>query len=609
MAKGLRLFRYTGLLRSYAADQGVRLAAIAGLTAFSIAIGALQPWTMKILVDYGLKGDPIPPWLQTALSPLLAEPTARALVFAAGLASLALFALSTAATCGLNWLWTIVGWSMTSALSMDLFSRLQRRSLLVHYRSSVGDALSRLGTDAWCLVDLTHAIVISPFTQFLSLALVGTISWQMDRQLAMLALMMAPLLAMSSRFFGVRMKSRARQDREAHTRLVSFVQQTLAAIPVVQAFGRENINRLRFDTLARESTHSSRQSALVGSWYGMATGLITSIGGAIILYVGGHRVLAGTLSIGDLLVFLAYMNTLQSVSARVLNLYGTLKPLEARIDRVLDILDAVDHIPERSGAPALISSAGTPGRRVRLENVTFGYEPGHPVIEHVQITVEAGQTIALVGATGAGKTTVAGLIPRFYDPWDGRITIDGIDLRELQLASVRRNVAVVLQEPFILPISIAQNIAYGNPSASHHDIVAAAQAAQADRFIDRLPHGYDTIVGERGATLSGGEKQRLSIARALLKQAPILILDEPTSALDAETEASLVEALTRLMTGRTTFIIGHRLSTLRHAAEIVVFQHGRIVERGTHDALMRDGGVYCGYHDTQFPHPPVEVGA
>ena len=199
---------------------------------------------------------------------------------------------------------------------------------------------------------------------------------------------------------------------------------------------------------------------------------------------------------------------------------------------------------------------GASGCRVQLEDVTFGYEPGHPVIEHVHIAVEAGQTIALVGSTGAGKTTVAGLIPRFYDPWVGRVTIDGVDVRELQLASLRQNVAVVLQEPFILPISIAENIAYGNPSAPRHNIVAAARAAQADRFIDRLPGGYDSMVGERGATLSGGEKQRLAIARALLKDAPILILDEPTSALDAETEASLVDALKRLMAGRTT--VHHR---------------------------------------------------
>ena len=282
MARELRLARYARLLRTYAVGQEARLAAIVALTGLSVAIAALQPWTMKILVDYALRGDPVPLWLQTAMRPLVAEPTARSLVFVAGLSSLALFVLSTATTCGLNWLWTIVGWSMTNALSVDLFSRLQRRSLLLHYRSSVGDSLSRLGTDAWCLVDLSHALVISPLTRFLSLALIGTISWQMDKQLALLTLMVAPLLAVSSRFFGVRMKSRARLDREAHTRLVSFVQQTLAAIPVVQAFGREDINRQRFDTLAKESTHTSQQGVLVGSWYGMTTGLITTIGGAIV---------------------------------------------------------------------------------------------------------------------------------------------------------------------------------------------------------------------------------------------------------------------------------------------------------------------------------------
>jgi ATP-binding cassette subfamily B protein/subfamily B ATP-binding cassette protein MsbA len=553
---------------------------------------------MKILVDCALKHDTVPGWLHSLLQGLNLGEDASVLVLAAAFGSLVFFAVNSGVDTTLSWAWTIAGQRMANSLAADLFRCLQRRSLILHNRTSVGDSLSRLSSDTWCVSTLTSSLLISPARNVVGLVFLGIVGWKLNPQIALLSLMLAPLLGCSSVFFGRKLKQRAKRSREVQARLLSFVQQTLAAIPVVQAFAREDLNRRRFEDLAGEVTDWSQRGAVINSIYGMVNGLITTLGVAIVLYLGGQRVLSGDLSVGGLLVFLTYMRNLQGASEGLVNTYGTLKPVEASIDRVLEILDSPGSVVDRPGALAMPLRAS--GRHVRIENVTFGYEPGRPVLHNVTLEARPGETVALVGDTGAGKTTLVSLIPRFFDPWEGRVTIDGIDIRDAQLRSVREQIALVLQEPFILPLTIAENIAYGRPDASRQEIIAAATAARARDFIDRLPHGYDTVVGERGATLSGGEKQRLSIARALLKNPPILILDEPTSALDAATEALLMEALERLMAGRTTFIIAHRLSTVRHADQIVVLEHGRVVERGNHDELIGSDGLYSRYCSMQF---------
>jgi ATP-binding cassette subfamily B protein/subfamily B ATP-binding cassette protein MsbA len=309
--------------------------------------------------------------------------------------------------------------------------------------------------------------------------------------------------------------------------------------------------------------------------------------------VGGFQVLNGALSVGSLLVFLSYVAALYSPMEALAYLPASYAAASARARRVMEVLDADREVRDRPGAMVLAEDRRGERGHIQLEDVSFGYESARPVLHAISLDVQRGETIALVGPTGAGKTTLASLIPRFFDPWEGRVMLDGRDIRDIELESLRRQVALVLQDPFLLPLTAAENIAYGRPEASREEIVAAAEAANADEFIRELPEGYDTVLSERGASLSGGQKQRLAIARALLKDAPILILDEPTSALDSETEALLLEALDRLMQGRTTFIIAHRLSTIRDADRIVVLENGRVVEIGTHQQLMGNKGRYA----------------
>jgi ATP-binding cassette subfamily B protein/subfamily B ATP-binding cassette protein MsbA len=388
---------------------------------------------------------------------------------------------------------------------------------------------------------------------------------------------------------------------------LSLVQQTLAAIPVVQAFATEGRHAQEFRLLAVDAVAVSQRGILLKNAYGLVNGLILTVGTAIVLYVGGQQVLNGTLSLGSLLVFLAYLRSIQDACRGLLEIYARLKSAEANADRVFEVLEVEDRVRDAPGARPLPARPAGKRGHVRLEGITFGYEPGRPVLKNVSLEARPGEVLALVGQTGVGKSTLVSLLSRFYDPWKGRVTLDGMDVRDVQLASLRAQVALVLQEPFLLPLTVAENIAYGRPAASRAEIEAAAIAAGAHGFIRRLSDGYDTVIGQRGSSLSGGEQQRLAIARALLKDAPVLILDEPTSALDAQTEALLLEALERLIEGRTTIIIAHRLSTIRRADRIVVIEDGQVLETGTHQELLAAGGTYHRLHTLQVTAPSQEA--
>jgi ATP-binding cassette subfamily B protein/subfamily B ATP-binding cassette protein MsbA len=547
---------------------------------------------MKLLVDSGTGTTPLPQELARILGWLGVNESPVVLVVLAAASSLLLFAISSILDAGISFTWTVAGQRMVYDLTADLLDRLQRLSVLFHHRRHVGDLLSRLSGDSWCAYTVADRLVIAPLHHLLTLAVISTIAWRLDPVLTVISLMVAPVLAATVVYFAPWLKQRASVKRQADAQLVSFVHQTLSSIPLVQAFSSRYRNTEQYREMADGAAALAEQSVVIENFYSSLLGLISAVGTAAVLCVGAQRVQSGALTVGGLLVFLAYLRTLQGASQGLLMIHGVLKTAEASIDRVAEIFDSDERIVESLRAVPLVGRVQE-GLAIDFDDLCFGYDRAlPPVLNNIEIHIEAGEVVALVGATGAGKSTIAALVPRLFDPWSGCVRIGGRDVRELTIESVRRHVAIVPQEPFLLPLTIEENIAYGRAGADRADVRRAAEAAGAAEFIERLPEGYQTVIGERGSTLSGGQRQRLSIARALLKDAPIIILDEPTSNLDATTEHEVMSSLERLMRGRTCLVIAHRLSTVRRANRIIVLDRGRIVQVGTHAQLLKVPGVY-----------------
>lgn len=554
----------------------------------------LKPWPMKLLIDRVL--DPQPSATRfghffTTL-PGAAMPMGLAGWCVAG--TVVIFLLgwavgTTASIAGLNF-----GQRLAYDLALDLFGHLQRLSLRFHARKSVGDSIRRVTSDSACVTTIVRDALLPLVGAVMSLVMMFAVLCGLNWMLAMLSLGVIPMLALVLHRYARPMEETSYLKQEAESEIYGTVEQTLSAMPVIQAFTMER----EASRLFRQGTDRTLSATILATRvqlkFKVLSGLSTVTGTAVILAFGGREVLAGRMSIGSLLVFITYLASFYAPIETLTYTASTIQFAAGSARRVLEVFDTEHDVKDSPNAVSI--SSGRVKGHVTIENVTFGYEAGRPVLSEISLDVQRGETVAIVGPTGAGKSTMAGLAPRFFDPWSGRVLLDGRDLRSLRLADLRRNVSVVLQEAFLFPRTVAENIAYGRPGASRAEIEAAAQAANAAEFIERLPQKYDTILGERGATLSGGQRQRIGVARALLREAPILVLDEPTSALDAGTEGLLISALERLRGGKTCLIIAHRLSTIRHADMIVVLDHGRIVERGKHEELSRSGGLYARMH-------------
>jgi ATP-binding cassette, subfamily B, bacterial len=568
-------------------------------------MGLLQPWPLKLVIDSVLGALAPPAPLAVVAAALgVALPPAVALLVVLCLALIALQAMVGLLTMtGTNML-VAVGLRMVFKLRSRLFDHVQRMSLAFHDATPVGDSLYRVTWDTYAAQSLVNSAIVPSVTAVATLVGIAIVMLTRDWTIAAAALLIAVPLTALIRRLDRPLSEHSLRVSERESDVSSRVQETLTGIRAVQAFGREAHEHARFEDHAQASLHANLKLTVLQTRSHALIGVLMAAGTAAVVALAGRQALAGRLTPGDVVLLVAYVAMLYKPLETLAYTAVAVQGAGAGARRVLALLDAAPDVADRPDAEALPARARG---HIRFERVTFAYRSGTPALRDVSLEIDPGETVAVVGASGAGKSTLASLLVRFYDPTEGRITLDGRDLRTITLRSLRGSVALVLQEPLLFSTSVRENIAYGRPGAADAEIVAAARAAGAHEFVRALPDGYDSSIGERGVTLSGGQRQRIAIARAFVKNAPVLILDEPTSALDAESEESLLAALERLMAGRTTLIIAHRLSTIRNAGRIAVLRDGALADVGTHHELLARSELYARLWHLQ--HAAVMTGA
>jgi ATP-binding cassette, subfamily B, bacterial len=573
-----------------------------GLLLLASLFELLQPWPVKWLVDYTLGRHPLPAllhdWLPSLGSPRIMDGAVTVCV-----AILALTALNKLTNVLSNILLLRAGERTVFELRCQAFDQLQRLSLAYHDKTKVSESLYRVAYDAYAAQSLLAGALVPVATGTLMLFGILVVMARIDLTMTLITLAVGPLFFLTITAFGKRIEGASKRYHESETSLVGAAQEALTSMRAVQAFTLESAFGVRFRDQARTSYRAHEQLMRSQLAFSGVVGLAMALGTAAVIWVGAHRLEEGRLLVGDVLVFLAYLGMLYQPVNSFCQSASVIKSAGVQLNRVFEVLDAVPAVADRPGAKALSNVRG----EIEFKEVTFHYEPERPVLKDVSITIPARSVVAVVGRTGAGKTTLASLLTRFYDPVSGAILLDGHDLRDLRTSWLRQQVSVVLQDPILFASTVVQNIAAGSPNASFAEIQTAARRAQIHEDILQFPQSYDTLLGERGVNLSGGQRQRLSVARALLKNAPILVLDEPTSSLDSRTEGDLLDCLRELMRDRTTLIIAHRLTTVTLADQILVLDEGRVVEAGTHGELMRHGRLYPRIYQTYW-HPERNAG-
>lgn len=592
------------LLRPRRRALAVILAAMLVQTVMSLA----APWPLKIVIDTVIGNQRQPEWINWLLTMLGGAAHKGHIAVAAGIATVLIAVVTGAAMYAVSYFTESLSQSIGNDLRVRLYSHLQQLSLAYYDTTRVGTILSTLTSDVQTIQSFASTATLNIVTNTLTVVGMIVVMLLCRWDFTLIAVAVTPLLFLFVLRVNKAVRTAVREVRTHQSDLTAILQEGLQSIQVVQAFGREDHQAAQVRAASMNTVtawlNARRVSSLLSPIVGMAIALCTGL----VLWRGSLLILAGTMTVGALTVFLAYLAKFFQPIRDLAQMTNTIAQVSVAFERVVALMDTDKVIPETATPTNPSQLHG----EIIFRHVAFGYDPELPVLRDISVTIKPGEMVGIVGATGCGKSTIASLIPRFRDPDAGGITIDGVDVRDYALRKLRAQIGFVLQDTVLLRGTVRDNIGFGRPDATEDEIVEAAKLANAHEFITRMPNGYDSVVGDRGMTLSGGQRQRIGIARALIRDNPILILDEPTAALDAESEHLVVEALERLVAGRTVIAIAHRLSTLRNADKIIVVEDGVVAEDGSHDHLLALDGVYAQLHHLQFDQrrrPRQRVGA
>jgi subfamily B ATP-binding cassette protein MsbA len=590
--------KITFLLRPY--WKRLTIAFIAVLVESSMDL--LEPWPLKLVLDHVLAKKPMAAWLSSLVNSVFGQGSSAVLTFAA-IAVIVIAAVGAISSYAENYLTVSVGQWIMHDLRRTVYHHIQRLSLAYYDRQQTGDLISRVTGDIDAIQDFISSALLGILVDILTLLGMLGVMFYLNWQFTLIALSVTPVLFTVVYTFTRGIKKASRQVRKKEGEIISTIQEVFTSIRVVKAFASEDYEQKRLERESLQSVEIALRARGLKAMLSPIVQIVVAAGTCLVLWYGARLVLTGALTTGSLVVFLLYLGKMYKPMRDLSKMADTASKAAVGFERIKEILETDRQVKNLPGSRRAPSFRG----KIEFIKVGFEYDRNRPALRDVSLQIESGQVAAFVGPTGAGKSTIVSLIPRFYDPTSGQVRIDGFDVRRFKLKSLRQQISFVLQETVLFHAPVWQNIAYGRPEATHGEIVRAAQIANAHEFIEKLAAGYDTMVGERGVTLSGGQRQRIAIARAVIRNSPVLILDEPTSGLDASSEMLVIEALGRLMESKTSIIIAHRLSTIRKADVIFVVNDGRIVERGNHTELLSFGGLYSELYETQFREQDEEA--
>ena len=594
----LRLVR--NLIRPYLGSLSIILAAML----IETLMGLAAPWPLKVVLDNVVGNHKLPLWLSHLLTTVLKGDGKMSIAVGAALAVVAIATLGALASYIANYYTESVGQWVANDLRMRTYHHLQRLSLSYYDQQRTGALLSTITSDVQTIQSFASSATLGILVDLFTIVGMLFIMFWLNWDFTLIVLAVTPFLLLLVSRFKKAVKAATHEVRKQQANIVSVVQQDLESMRVVKAFGRQEYEQEELGEVSRAVVNAALKARRVKAMLSPIVTVTVAVCTGIVLWRGSALILAGTMTAGALTVFLSYLTKFFKPVKDLASMTNSIAQAAVGVDRVRAILDADNVIPE--SPEARVPESPVRGG-IRFDQVKFAYNPESPVLQGVSFDIKPGQLIGVVGPTGGGKSTIVSLIPRFYDTTSGKIEIDGVDVRDYKLQWLRSQIGYVLQETVLFRGTVHDNIAYGKAGATREEIVEAAKLANADEFISRMPHGYDTMIGERGDTLSGGQRQRIGIARALVRDNPILILDEPTAALDTESERLVIEALERLMKGRTVITIAHRLSTIRDADKIIVLDGGVVAEQGTHEELLALGGIYAALTGSQFDTAPAKA--